>query len=96
MAKKRKFKSYTKRRTNQEEYEFLIEVRDRLQFRLSHQNECFINCIRTEELDLARVIREIQVVDEIGFGMLGGSLDLDPILTGCTVLPSCVRALTKS
>src|ERR1035438_5381527 len=76
MAKKRKFKSYTKRRTNQEEYEFLIEVRDRLQFRLSHQNECFINCIRTEELDLARVIREIQVMDEIGFGMLGGSLDL--------------------
>ena len=67
--KKTKHKGYRKVRTSQEERAFLIEVRDRLQFRLSHQNECFINCVRAEEMDLEHVIREIRVMDEIGFGM---------------------------
>lgn len=73
MAKRRKYKSYTKVRTNREEYAFLIEIRDRLQFRLLHQDECFINCAWVEEMELADVIRKIQVMDEIGFGILDGS-----------------------
>ena len=77
MAKKKKYKSYRKVRTNQEEYAFLIEIRDRLRFRLSHQSECFINSVRAEEMDLEDVIRRIQIMDEIGFGMSDGILDLD-------------------
>jgi hypothetical protein len=75
MSKKRKFKSYRKVRTNREEYAFLIEVRNRLQFRLSHQEECYICSVRVEEMELEDVIRQIQVMDEIGFGMLGGCPD---------------------
>lgn len=77
MPKKRKYKSYRKVRTTQEEYAFLIEIRDRLQFRLSHQKECFINCVRSEEMELEDVIRSIRVMDEIGFVMSDGILDLD-------------------
>jgi hypothetical protein len=77
--RKKKYKSYRKNRTEQEEYMLLIETRERLQFRLSHQKECYINSVRAEEMELEEVIRSIRVMDEIGFGM--SDVILDPDLT---------------
>jgi len=64
-----KYKPYKKRRTIAEQYEYLIESRARTQWRLSHQNECFINEVRQEELDLEYINRSILVIEEIyGYG----------------------------
>ena len=60
-----KHRSYRRNRTPQEERQRLEEIRDRLQWRLSHQAECFIYCVEREERELAEVIERLCQMDEV-------------------------------
>jgi len=59
-------RNYLRNRTPQQERQRLEEIRDRLQWRLSHQSECFIYCVEREERDLVEVIERLRQMDEAG------------------------------
>jgi hypothetical protein len=61
MSRKRRiYPIYPKYRTPQEERLWLEEIRDRMQFRLSHQDECYIGSVRREEMDLEQILKRLR------------------------------------
>jgi hypothetical protein len=61
-----KYRPYRKSRTVEEERQSWEEEKKRLEFRLSHPSECFINSVRQEEMELAVAIERLPIFDEIG------------------------------
>jgi hypothetical protein len=59
------YPSYRKYRTPQEERLWLEEIRDRMQFRLSHQDECCIGSVRREEMELEEVLQDLRNLDGV-------------------------------
>jgi hypothetical protein len=58
--KNSKHKPYRKKRTDEEERQLLEQEKKRLEFRLSHQNECFIPSVKQEEMELESIINTLQ------------------------------------
>ena len=63
---KTKPKPYRKQyQSSEEERQSWVTEKNRLEFRLSHQNECFINSVRQEEMELAFAIDWLRRSDEL-------------------------------
>jgi hypothetical protein len=60
-----KHRPYRKRQTWDEERQSWEAEKKRLEYRLSHQSECFINSVRQEEMELAVAIERLRIFDEI-------------------------------
>jgi hypothetical protein len=57
---------YRKSRTLEEERQSWGEEKKRLEFRLSHPSECFINSVSQEEMELVVAIERLRIFDEFG------------------------------
>jgi hypothetical protein len=62
------YPSYLTNRTPQEERLKLEGIRDRLQFGLSHQDECYVDSVWTEEMVLEWVLEFLRKLDELTIG----------------------------